>query len=162
MLAKFMTWMAVDFEYFMFFLAAIIALLHKLARRQMNMSEIIFRWFVLLPLGFVGLYSAMRHGVYSPEVAAKIGWLGGLFQFKVATANLGFGLIAALSFNASFGFRLAAVLGNTCWLWGDAITRFTKYYFSFNNAASGFWLDIFLPIVLLLCLISIKRQQKDY
>lgn len=162
MLAKFVNWVMVDFEFFMFFLATAIAILHKLARRQMSNSEIIFRWFVLFPLGVAGIYASMRHGVYSNATAINIGWLGGLFQYKVATANFGFGLIALLSFNASYGFRLAAVLGNTCWLWGDAYMRITKYYFTFTNAASGFWLDLFLPLLLLLCLLSLKRQQRGY
>lgn len=162
MFAKFVNWALVDFEFFMFFTATVIAILHKLARWKMSNAEIIFRWFVLFPLGVAGLYASIRHGLYSDETAARLGWLGGLFQFKLATANLGFGLIAVLSFNASFGFRLAAVLGNTCWLWGDAFMRFTKYYFTFTNAASGFWLDVFLPLLLLLCLLSIKRQQKIY
>lgn len=162
MWAKFVNWALVDFEFFMFFLATVVAILHKLARRQMSTSEIIYRWFVLFPLGIAGLYACMRHGLYSNITAVKIGWLGGLFEYKVASASLGFGLIALLSFNASFGFRLAAVIGNTCWLWGDAYMRITKYYFTFTNAASGFWLDLFLPVLLLLCLLSIKRQQRNY
>jgi len=162
MLAKFVNWAMVDFEFFMFFVATIIAILHRISRRQISTAEIIYRWFVLFPLGIAALYACLRHGMYSQITAAKLGWLGGLFQYKVATANLGFGLIAVLSFNASFGFRLAAVLGNACWLWGDAFMRVTKYYFTFTNAASGFWLDVFLPIILLLCLLSIKRQEKRY
>ncbi len=162
MLAKFLNWVMVDFEYFMFFLAFVISILHKLTHRHLSTSEIIFRWFVLLPLGLSSLYAFVSHGFYSEAAAAQIGWLGKLFQFKLAAANLGFGLIAVLSFNASFGFRLATVLGNTCWLWADALMRFTKFYFVVAYAAAGFWIDVFLPIILLLCLWSLKREQRGY
>jgi len=160
MLAKFINWIMVDLEFFMFFLAAVIALLHKITFRHVSTAEVIFRWFVLFPLGVTGLYVALRQGIYSGATAAQIGWLGQFFQFKLAVANFGFGLIAVLAFNASFGFRLAAVLANTCWLWGDALIRFTKYYFLVTLVPALFWLDLILPIILLLCLLSIKQQQK--
>lgn len=158
----FLNWVLVDFELFVFALATLIVILHKFARPRMSLSEIIFRWFVLFPLGVVELYACLRHGIYSHTTAVNLGFLGGLYQYKITMANLGFGLIAILSFNASFGFRLAAVLGNTCWLWGDAYMRLTQYYFTFINAPSAFWLDVFLPVLLLLCLFSIKKQKRGY
>lgn len=155
-------WVQLDFELFLFFLAIAIVIAHKLARRRMSLSEIIFRWFVLLPLGIAELYACLRHGFYSNTSAINLSWLGGLLQYKIATANLGFGLIALLSFNASFGFRLAAVLSNACWLWGEAYMLLTQYNFSFINAPSAYWLDVLLPVLLLLCLWSLKRQQRGH
>jgi hypothetical protein len=140
-----------DFTLCLFVAALLISLLHKAAKRNMPLAEIIFRWFVLLPVGLALLYSALGHGL-NPQSS--------ILQHQAATANIAFGIIAILAFNASFGFRMATVMGVTIWMWGDALLRATHFYFSPLYAGSVFWLEICLPVVLILCLVSLRKESR--
>lgn len=75
-------------------------------------------------------------------------------------ADLAFGLLGVLSFKASYGFRLATVIGVTCFLWGCAIGHINQmvihHNFTIGNAGSWFWLDILLPILLIMCIVKLK------
>ncbi len=159
-------WIFANFGLLMFIVATLIALLHKLARRRLSLSEIIYRWYILFPVGLNLIYCYFMHVFYPVSSAALLGWLNSPFQFEVAMASLGFGLIAILSFNASFGFRLASTLGVTCWFWGLALIYAQQMILtntiSVTAPSSIFWLDFFLPIILLLCLWNIKRREKTW
>src|SRR3990167_7609111 len=107
---------------------------------------------VLENLGFVLFLLAI--------IIALIGWQNSPFQFEVAVANLGFGMIGILSFRASYGFRVATVMGNTFWLWGDATGHLYQMMVNNNltvgNAGSWFWMDIIIPLVLLVCILRLN------
>jgi TM2 domain-containing membrane protein YozV len=75
----------------------------------------------MLGVGVTGIYMGIMHIFFGPMTAANIGWQSSPFQYEVGVANLGFGLLCILAFRASQSFRLAAVTGITCWLWGDAV-----------------------------------------
>jgi len=151
-----------NFGLVMFILATVIALFHKIFWwRTLSLSEIIYRWFSLLPLGITSLYLFGMHMFYPGYIAAILGWANSPFQFEVAIANLAFGLIAIISFRASYGFRLATVIGTTCWLWGNALTSIYQMamnnHFVFDVAGPWCWLDILVPLLLILSLKRIHR-----
>ena len=152
-----------NFGLAMLLLAVLITLIDwpiQKARRHASFYEIFFRWTVLLPLGFTAIYAFIMHAFFPDLAATTIGWQNSPFQFEVAMANLGFGVIAILSFNASYGFRLATVIGNTFWLWGDAVGHVYQIVehqnFSIGNAGSWFWMDILVPLILIFLISKLQ------
>lgn len=54
-------------------------------------------------------------------MAAKfIGWANSPFQFEVAVANLGMGLVGIFGLHASKPYRVVGTIYTTCFLWGAA------------------------------------------
>ena len=150
----------------MLVLAIILAIFDRIInafrQHRLSSSEILFRWIVLLSIGVTGLYSFAMHAFFPDLTAAAIGWSNSPFQYEVAVANLGFGLIGVLSFCASYGFRSATVIGNLCWLWGDAVGHIyqmiDKHNFAIGNAGSWFWMDVLVPLILLICIMKMKDK----
>lgn len=154
-----------NFGLVMFVLAVLLAALtHLLTRGKQAAAEGWFRWMVLLPFGVTGLYSFVMHAFFPAYTASVIGWANSPFQYEVAMANLAFGLMGVFSFNASFEFRLATVLGAVCWLGGDAVGHIIQmdraHDFAPGNAGEWFWLDILIPIILVVSLYQVKKASK--
>lgn len=161
--AFWIAWVLTNFSLSMLGLAWLCMLIEwPIHRKKLTCYEMIYRWVALLPLGFAGLYAAFMHAVYPDFTAQQIGWANSPFQFEVAMANLGFGLINVLAFRASYGFRLAAVIGTTCWLWGDAgghiYQMMAHHNFAPGNAGSWFWMDILLPLIAIICMINMPDR----
>lgn len=133
-------------------------------RRRAHAAEIFFHWIVLLALGFTAMYAFFMHAFFPNISAASIGWQNSPFQFEVAMANLGFGLMAIAAFSASYGFRLATVLGNLCWLWGDAAGHvyqmIDKNNYAIGNAGSWLWMDILIPLLLLVLIRKLNPSSR--
>lgn len=156
-----------NFGLAMFVLAVFFIVLHKLiVRGRLSSDEIVYRWMALLPLGVTMIYTFVIHAFY-PELADKnIGWAASPFETEVAIADLALGVVAVLSFNASFGFRLATVLANSIFLLGCASNHIylmiMQGNYNVGNAGSWLWLDdLILPLILLLCIIGLSRQRKS-
>jgi hypothetical protein len=147
-------------------IVAIIFMLINAAVTSARISkyEIIFRWITLFAIGFTGFYTFIIHAFYPEIAAANIGWAPSPFQYEVAMANLSFGLLAVLAFNSSYSFRLATVIGFTCWLWGAAIVHIYEMTKTHNyapgNAGSWFWMDILLPLIAIICLVKLKTTER--
>jgi len=166
-IAKCIQWGFQNFGFVMFILAVLCILVNRMtAPPYMMNAEIVYRWIALLPVGITSLYAFMLHAFFPVISASSIGWLPSPFQFEVAMANLAFGIIAILSFKASYGFRLATTIALVIWYWGDAvghsyqIIRF--HNLSAGNAGTWFWLDLFLPIILLVSILRLKQAQKPF
>lgn len=159
-----MEWGFANFGLVMFILAAIFMLFHRIAISRISEAEIIYRWMALFALGFTGIYTFFMHVFFSAFTANQIGWQPSPFQFEVAMADLAIGVVGILSFNASFGFRLATVIAATIFLWGAAVGHLYQMIrfqnFAIGNAGSWFWMDIVVPLVLIVCLIKMKRARK--
>lgn len=163
MIGKIIAAVMTNFGLAMFILAAILILINKfLSKQEMSGYEIAFRWFALLMFGLTAIYSFIMHGFFPDFTAATIGWQNSPFQYEVAMANLGFGMLGICSFAASAGFRLATLVGNTCWLWGDATGHIyqmiTQHNFSVGNAGSWFWLDVLMPLIMMICYIGMPKE----
>ncbi len=132
--------------------------------RKLGPFEVLYRWFALLPVGFTSIYAFIMHAFFPVFTAGTIGWANSPFQYEVAMADLSFGVLAILSFKASYGFRLATVIGITCWLWGDAAGHIyqinVNHNFDPGNAGSWLYMDMFLPIILLLPIVKLKPTHK--
>jgi hypothetical protein len=155
-----------NFGLFMFLLAVFFIALHKfIVRAKVSDYEIVYRWMALFPLGVANVYAFVIHAFY-PEVAdAAIGWSYSPFEYEVAMADLAFGMLAILSFNASFGFRLATVTGNVIYLMGDAFNHIYLMivHGNYNPGNAGTWLwldDLILPLIMLICINGLSEQRK--
>lgn len=155
-----------NFGLFMFVLAAVFIVLHKLiVRGRVSSDEIVYRWIALFPLGITGIYAFVMHAFYPGIADATIGWSASPFEYEVAVADLSLGLIAVLSFNASFGFRLATVMANVTFLLGAAFNHIhlmiLQGNYNVGNAGSWLWLDdLIVPLILLLCINGLSRQRQ--
>lgn len=155
-------WILGNFGFFMAILAIFFTIIQCVVNKELGLFEILYHWFAFLALGLTALYAFAMHAFFPEFTAATIGWHTSPFQFEVAMANLGFGVIAVLSFWGSYGFRLATIIGNTCWLWGDAIGHIYQMVvyrdFAVGNAGSWFYMDVFLPVLLIICMIKLKPK----
>ena len=149
-----------NFGLVMFILAVICILLHYLFSKNKTLSEITFRWIALFPLGFAGIYMAVMHVFFSEIAASTIGWASSPFQFEVGMADLAIGVLGILSFNANYGFRSATTIAALIWLWGDAFGHIYQMYthqnFAIGNAGSWFWMDILVPLILIICIRNMR------
>lgn len=163
MLGNWIPLVLTNFGLTMFVLAVIFIILNRIITRGISESEIVYRWMAVFALGFTMIYAAIMHTVYPTISAQAIGWQTSPFQFEVGMADLAFGVLGILSFRASYGFRVATVLSSLIFLWGDAaghIYQMVKNHdFAVGNAGSWFWLDVMIPIVLLICIVKLKREQ---
>lgn len=151
-----------NFSLAMFLLAVLFILLHAAVRfRHVAFFEIVFRWMALFALGFTGIYAFILHAFFADVAAAAIGWAASPFQYEVAMADLALGLLGVFSFKASFGFRLATVVAALAMLWGDASGHIYQMVvngdFEPGNAGTWFWLDMIIPLILLICISRMSR-----
>ncbi|KTC66262.1 Uncharacterised protein (plasmid) [Legionella adelaidensis] len=148
----------------LFICSLLFILIHRIINKRLLFSEIAYRWISLMPLGLTAIYAFIMHAFFPVFTAATIGWQDSPFQFEVAMANLAIGVIAILSFKASFDFRLATVIASTCWLWGDAVGHIYQMIvhqnFTIGNAGSWFWMDILVPLLLIISLFRLRVQIK--
>jgi hypothetical protein len=138
-------------------------ILERLIRRnRRNDYEIIFHWLMFFSVGLTGLYVAFFQVFYPDIVADMLGWHLSPFQFQLAAANIGFGMVGLFSLKASYSFRLAAVLANVCWMWGDVLSQLYQFFmfqnYSIGNVGTWFWMSLVIPFILLLCIWKIKPK----
>lgn len=155
-----------NFCFAMFILAAFFIFLHKLIMRgKISDNEIVYRWLALFPLGFGSIYIFALHA-FCPDMAASTSaFTCSAVQCSIGIAYLAFGVMAVLSFNASFGFRLATVIGNAIWLLGSATQHINAMIMQGNyligDAGSWLWLqDLILPLLMLICINGLNPNRK--
>ncbi len=152
-----------NFGLSMFVVAIVFMLIHRLMDRNEAPSEILYRWFSFFPLGITSIYAFIMHAFFPEFTARTIGWQTSPFQYEVAMACLAIGVIAILSFKASYGFRLATVIAATCWLWGDAIGHIYQIRIHHDiapgNAGSWLYMDMVLPVILIIAIVKLKNSQ---
>lgn len=150
-----------NFALSMFILSLFFMLLNRLITRgRVSGAEIAYRWTALFTLGVTSVYAFIMHAFFQDIASAAIGWSPSPFEYEVAMANLAIGVIAILSFNASYNFRLAVVIGATIWLWGDATGHIYQLIknqnYSIGNVGSWFWMDLYIPLLLIICINKLK------
>jgi hypothetical protein len=154
-----------NFSLFLFVIAIVIGIVYRFYS-AISFSESIYKWVALLALGFTGVFTFIMHVFFPAISAANIGWATSPFQYEVGIADLTVALLGIVSFKASRGFRYATVLAAMVWLWGDAIGHgmqmMARKNFSAGNAGSWFWMDVIIPFVLWIALITIPRRTDNY
>ncbi len=160
----------VNFSIIFLIASIVIAILKTPSWRESGGSTAVYegfyRWITLLAAGVVAIYAFILHMFFPNLAAASIGWQNSPFQYEVAIANLGFGVLCILAFKASRGFRVASVTGISLWLWGDAAGHIRQMIssnnFSSGNAGPWFWSDILVPLLLIIFLSLAKIPQEQH
>nr|AIA12821.1 Unknown Function [uncultured bacterium] len=150
-----------NFAATMLVVSIIFMLVHKaLVGGQLPEGEIVFRWTSLFALGFTSIFAAFFHLFFSQYASANIGWPPSPFEYEVAFADLALGVLGILAFKASYGFRLATVIAAIIMFWGDALVHTYQIFmyrnFAVGNAGTWFWMDIIIPVILLIALLKLK------
>lgn len=161
------TWMLSNFGLMMLVLSLIIVFINlAMDMKETSGYEITFRWFVLFAFGMTSFYAFIMHTFFPSIASAAIGWQTNPFEYEVGMANLAFAVIGISSFSASYGFRIATVTAASVWLWGDAIGHIRQMMVNHNytvgNAGSWFWLDLILPVILIVCILNLKPKRYFY
>ena len=105
--------------------------------------EALFSYFLLFSIGLASLYNAIFHIFFGKLAASYIGWEDSPFQLEVGFASLGLAVVGIMAFKRSFDFRLAAIVGPACFLWGAAAGHIyqmiTAHNFAPGNAGVIFY-----------------------
>jgi hypothetical protein len=153
-----------NFGFVMLVLAVVIASVRAIGGKRF--FEELFRWSLLLPAGANGIFTAGTH-IFMPEFCAQeIGWPDSPFQYEVGVADLAIGVLGVMAFWSNSGFRLAAAIAAIILYGGDAIGHVYQMVVAENyqpgNAGSWFWMDVGLPIILIVCLaMGVWRKDED-
>ncbi|MBB70802.1 MAG: hypothetical protein CMF50_00185 [Legionellales bacterium] len=129
------------------------------------LADRLFAYLLLFAVGIQGVWAFIMHA-YFPDLAANfIGWLQSPFQFEVAAANLGFGVIGILAFSSNLSFRAATVFSFSCFAIGAAAEHIIQLYGHGNHAPDNagviLYTDVAIPVVLLILLaIQWKVERK--
>lgn len=146
----------------MLVLAIIIATVSQWRNPDRPAAETFFRWIILLPLGLKGIYTFVMHAFFGAHIDDAGLWENA-FQYEAAVANFAFGVLGMLSYKASYDFRLATVIGATCWLWVDAagqIYLMVEKGSNIMDTTPSFWWQILIPLLLILLFVRIPRPVK--
>ena len=145
-------------------MAILVVLISKIMSKPLNKErivEIFLISFLVISVGFGGIWAFIGHFFLSAQVAANIGWApGNPFQSEVAFANLSIGVLGVLCYWIRDNFWTATVISSSIFLLGAAyghiinIIQFSNY--APGNAGSVLYMDIISPIILIVLLILYK------
>ncbi|MEA3493143.1 MAG: DUF6790 family protein [Candidatus Margulisiibacteriota bacterium] len=119
-----------------------------------NIIGIFLLYILLINVGLGGLFAFCGHAFRSAEVAASIGWQTSPFQYEIAIANLGLGVLGVLCLWLRGNFWTATVIYGTVFGIGAGIGHIRQMIiyqnYAPNNAGVLLWFgDLFLPILML-------------
>lgn len=131
---------------------------------KQQIIESFFSFFLLFTFGFCQIYNFVLHVFFADMAASFIGWANSPFQYEVGFASLGFGIVGLLSFRQKIGFRAAAIIAPSFFLWGAAgghiYQMIQSKNFSAGNAGIVFWTDIFIPVIAFIFLYQQYKMEK--
>lgn len=159
-----------DIAYIWFILAIVGAFLHvisskkpkllnKKPRTKNRIIEIFLMYLLVLSVGIGSIWSFIGHTFLANQVAAYIGWsIGSPFQFEVAIANLSYGILGILCLKFRGNFWIATVIAFSTFYLGAAYGHIADIVlrgnFAPGNAGDPLYLDIIVPIILIILLIA--------
>ena len=130
-----------------------VILISKIRSKPLNgdrIVEIFLISFLVISVGFGGIWAFIGHFFLSAQVAANIGWApGNPFQSEVAFANLSIGVLGVLCYWIRDNFWTATVISSSIFLLGAAyghiinMIQFSNY--APGNAGSVLYMDIIRP-----------------
>ncbi len=128
-------------------------------------AEILLNWAFLVIIGIGGIWAFIGHTLFADQVAESIGWpAGNPFQQEVALANLLIGVLGILALRIPGTFRIAPLIAYAIFMVGAGIVHIWQivsvHNFSVNNAGMILWIDICMPIVLIILFLLTGWLQK--
>src|SRR3990167_1409974 len=151
-----------DFPAIMTLLAILLGLLSCCRKSSKSKSDIFLGYLFFFALGLSGLWGFIYHAFF-PAIAAKfIGWKNSPFQFEVAMANLGVGVVGIFGLRAKKSYRIAGTLFTLCLFWGAAyghiVQMLTAHNFAPENAGLIFYNDLIMPLLLVIFLLNWREN----
>jgi hypothetical protein len=147
--------------------AAIHLTLTNERRTRERIAEVLLLYLLVFGIGVTSLYAFIGHAFRPDQAAESIGWpAGNLFQFEVATANLGFGVLGVLCVWRRGSWWSATAIGSACFLWGAAYAHIYDFLVNDNDAINNtgpiLYTDIFVPLAILLLLAYVRRAERTH
>jgi hypothetical protein len=132
-------------------LAALVHLLRSSDRSANKILTIALIYFFLC-IGLTGIWGFIGHAFYADKVAQYIGWpTGNPFQFEIAIANLGLGVLGLMCIFLRKQFWLATLVISTIFYWGAAYGHLIQMINFQNhnpgNSGAVLYLDIIIPLI---------------
>lgn len=131
-------------------------------RNREGVAETLTAWFLFVFLGIMGVFAFLGHAFMAEETAEQIGFpAGNPFQFEVAVANLGFGVLGLMCLRWRGNFWWAAAIGYTVFLWGAAYGHIYEMVVNNNhepgNTGFPLYADIITPLIAFALLTYYER-----
>lgn len=146
-----------EFPVVMTILALLLGLISIYRKKNRFISDGFLSYLFLLSIGLTGLWGFIFHAFFPQMAAQFIGWANSPFQFEVAVANLGLGVVGVFGFRASKPYRIAGTIFTTCFLWGAAYGHVVQMLktnnFAPGNAGLIFYNDLMVPLLLIIFLL---------
>jgi hypothetical protein len=127
-------------------------------------SDVFLGYLFFFAVGLSGLWGFIFHAFFPVMAAQFIGWQNSPFQFEVAVANLGMGVVGVFGLHASKSYRIAGTIFVACLLWGAAYGHVVQMIkasnFAPGNAGLIFYNDLILPFILIIFLLMQTKRKK--
>ncbi len=132
-------------------------------RQRTNIYEILYHWTALFPLGVYALYLFITNAIFSNIIQME-SLQKTTTVYNVGLANAVIATLAISSFTESYGFRLAAVIASSIWLWGTAVgviyQMIAQRNIIWGNLDAWFWISVIIPFILIYCIIKLKPANR--
>src|SRR3990167_8369748 len=96
-----------DFPVIMTVLALLLGLIRICNKGNRSSSDIFLGYLFFFAVGLTGLWGFIFHAFFPVLAAQFIGWANSPFQFEVAVANLGLGVVGLFGLCATKSYRIA-------------------------------------------------------
>lgn len=153
-----------EFPFIMTVFAFLLGLITIMVKSNRSKPDIFLSYLFFFAVGLTGLWGFVFHAFF-PAVAAKfIGWQTSPFQFEVAVANLGVGVVGLFGVKATKSYRIAGTLFVMCLFWGAAYGHVVQMLktanFAPGNAGLIFYNDLLMPLLLIIFLLAQRREHR--
>jgi len=147
-------------------IAAILQLfLSKKPKTKNRIIEVFLAWILVIIVGIGSIWAFIGHVFLASTIAATIGWpAGNPFQTEVGVANLSYGILGILCWKFRDNFWVATVIAISVFYLGAAYIHIMNIMQTGNmapgNAGFALYIDIIIPIVLIVLLVAYKLSSK--
>ena len=145
-------------------LGAIIHLFVSKKPRSLNrITELLLLWYLGVGIGVGSLFSGFVQ-VISPEIVAQsTGWGYSPFLREVGFANISYGILGLLAVRFR-NFWAPAIIAYAVFMWGAAAGHIYEIQqnanLSVGNAGTVLYLDILMPLFLIILLLVYQKTLK--
>ncbi|CEA12505.1 DUF6790 family protein [Methanobacterium formicicum] len=145
-------------------LGAVIHLFVSKKPRSLNrITELLLLWYLGVGIGVGSLFSGLVQ-VISPEIVAQsTGWGYSPFLREVGFANISYGILGLLAVRFR-NFWAPAIIAYAVFMWGAAAGHIYEIQqnanLSVGNAGTVLYLDILMPLFLIILLLVYQKTLK--
>src|SRR3989338_3349873 len=106
-MALLITFILKNFAFVMTIFALLLGLIRIVGSKVRSKSDIFLGYLFFFAVGLSGIWGFIFHTFFPDMAAMFIGWKNSPFQFEVAVANLGLGLVGIFGLSATKPYRIA-------------------------------------------------------